>query len=364
MKILHTEASPGWGGQEIRILNEAVGMRERGHELYFAVQKGGGLVAPLRKAGFLVKEMHFTKRRALATFFSLLLFILRNKIEVINTHSSLDSWIAGCVGRLLSKRVVRTRHLSTAIRKGWNSKLLYNFLASYVVTTCAEVVPTIQKQASLPAARISSIPTGINPKMVQVDSKEVDRLRERFGFEKDDIIVGSLSIFRGWKGIADLLHAAKLLQGEKKIKFLLVGSGVSEEYFRALHRELGLEKSVFFAGHLSPPFAALEVMDVFTLLSWAHEGVSQASLQAAYLQKPLVTTETGGLKEVCLHESTGLLVPKNAPEAVAKAIMRLSTDATLRQQMGIKAKTLVEEKFLFERTINEMERVYEFDRRV
>ena len=36
MRILHTEASCGWGGQEIRILDEAAGMIERGHELWLA----------------------------------------------------------------------------------------------------------------------------------------------------------------------------------------------------------------------------------------------------------------------------------------------------------------------------------------
>ena len=31
MRIVHTEASCGWGGQEIRILEESLGMMERGH---------------------------------------------------------------------------------------------------------------------------------------------------------------------------------------------------------------------------------------------------------------------------------------------------------------------------------------------
>jgi hypothetical protein len=33
MFIVHTEASCGWGGQEIRILTEAEGMIERGHRV-------------------------------------------------------------------------------------------------------------------------------------------------------------------------------------------------------------------------------------------------------------------------------------------------------------------------------------------
>jgi hypothetical protein len=33
LRILHTEASLGWGGQEIRILTEAAGMIGRGHRV-------------------------------------------------------------------------------------------------------------------------------------------------------------------------------------------------------------------------------------------------------------------------------------------------------------------------------------------
>ena len=36
MRIVHTESSCGWGGQEIRVLNEAAGMIRRGHAVTFA----------------------------------------------------------------------------------------------------------------------------------------------------------------------------------------------------------------------------------------------------------------------------------------------------------------------------------------
>ncbi len=41
--ILHTEASLGWGGQERRILVEALAMRQRGHRLAFACDPRGEL---------------------------------------------------------------------------------------------------------------------------------------------------------------------------------------------------------------------------------------------------------------------------------------------------------------------------------
>ena len=56
MRILHTESSTGWGGQEIRILHEAKGMRDRGHEVILAVKQSGKLIEKARHEGFKVYE--------------------------------------------------------------------------------------------------------------------------------------------------------------------------------------------------------------------------------------------------------------------------------------------------------------------
>ncbi|MFI5333960.1 MAG: hypothetical protein ACHQT8_02190 [Chlamydiales bacterium] len=71
MRILHTESSAGWGGQEMRILRESEGLRARGHEISFAIAKNGGLVARARKEGFSVKELSFKRHRAFMDVFAL-----------------------------------------------------------------------------------------------------------------------------------------------------------------------------------------------------------------------------------------------------------------------------------------------------
>ena len=355
MKILHSESSPGWGGQEIRILREALGMQKRGHEVVLAVQKNGGLVQPAKNAGLEVYELDFKKSRFIPLCLEIASIVRKHRIQVINTHSSVDAWSAGFVGKIMRRHVIRTRHLSTKVKGRINSFLLYNLLADVVVTTCEEAVMPIKTLARLPSNRCRSIPTGIDPDLMSVDPKQVQAFREKIGVKPTDILVGSLCVLRGWKGIADMLKAAKLLQDRTDIKWVVVGAGPSEEYFLSEKKRLGVD--VIFTGHLAPPFAALEAFDIFTLLSWAHEGVSQASLQAAYLKKPLVTTKTGGLKEVCIDQETGYLVDCQAPEQMADAIRKLADSDTLRFQMGEAAHRLVQRSFLFEQTLDEMERV-------
>ena len=129
--------------------------------------------------------------------------------------------------------------------------------------------------------------------------------------------------------------------------------------YQALAQELELGHIVTFTGHLENPFPAMGALNAFALLSTAHEGVSQAILQAAYLGIPLIATPTGGLAEVCIHEETGLQVLPHNPSAVAQAVLRLKRDATLAHRLGAAARGLVSSRFTFEQTLSGMEAVYQ-----
>lgn len=358
MRILHTESSRGWGGQEIRILREAEGMRIRGHAVILAVNSGGGLASRARDAGFIVYELPFKKVSVMKAVYALIQICKTHQIDIINTHSSLDAWIGGIAARLSKRKIIRTRHLSTPIRKGLNSRILYRGLADFVVTTSSPIMNTIGLQAGLKSFRLKCIPTGIDPTSLKADPLKAVEFRSSIGVAPSEILIGTACFVRSWKGILDLLHAAKLLKHRKEIKWVIVGGGHVDDY-RSKIPEMGLEGIVTFTGHLEVPYSAIRAMDVFALLSTAHEGVSQASLQAAYLERPLITTTVGGLPEVCLDGKTGLIVPPFSPESVAKAVSTLVDHPQLRLQYGSAAKQLVEQKFTLQDTLNAMEKVYQ-----
>lgn len=357
MRILHTESSNGWGGQEIRILHEMIEMRKRGHEMILAVVRNGKLIEKARKEGFCVYELPFSKQAAAFTIWKLLSIIKRHSIDVINTHSSLDAWIGGLVGRIAKKRIVRTRHLSTPIRSGLNSYLLYKCLVDFVVTTSSCIVPVIATSSKLDPSLLRCIPTGIDPQKLVVDSSAVAHFRNVLGLKENDILVGTCCFVRSWKGIDTLLQTAQILKDHGQIKWVIVGGGHVDDY-RPKVKTMGLEHSVYFTGHMEVPFSAIAAMDIFMLLSTANEGVSQSSLQAAYLSRPLITTTVGGLPEICIHGKTGILVPPLSTEKTAEAVLALVGNPRLRQEFGAHAKDLVKEKFTLTQTINNMESVY------
>jgi glycosyltransferase involved in cell wall biosynthesis len=147
------------------------------------------------------------------------------------------------------------------------------------------------------------------------------------------------------------------LQNEPRIKWVIIGGGHQEAY-RKRAADLGLGDTLQFTGHLSNPIPAIKGLDAFALLSTAHEGVSQAILQAAFLERPLIATRTGGLAEVCLDDKTGIEVPPFAPDAVAAAVLKLMGDAPLCRSYGQNGRALVLKRFTLKQTVDEMEDVY------
>jgi len=357
MKILHLEASTGWGGQEIRILREAIGMRERGHIVHFAVNLGAKLGEHAKKEGFSVLYLSFAKKNWLSCLFKLLILIRRNQIELLNTHSSLDAWIGGIAARITGKSIVRTRHLSTPIRKGLNSKLLYHKLTDYVVTTCKAIAPVIIEQSGKPSHLCKSIPTGVEVSDITYPQDEPKQFREQMGISDDDFLVGMVCFMRSWKGVDDFIEAANLTRDVPNLKWVIIGGGHTRDYLPKVD-QLDLHKTLKFSGHLTKPFGAIASLNAFCLLSTAHEGVSQASLQAAFLEKPLITTPIGGLPEVCIDKKTGYIVPPFAPKEVADKVLKLKGSPAEASEMGKNARKLVLNQFTFPKTLEEMEKAY------
>ncbi len=166
---------------------------------------------------------------------------------------------------------------------------------------------------------------------MEVSEEEAMAFRRSLGICDGDFLIGTACFMRSWKGLNDFMDAALRLKAESRLKWVIIGGG-HQEIYRKRAFELGLEGTLYFTGHLPNPISALKGLDAFALLSTAHEGVSQAILQAAFLEKPLIATPTGGLSEVCLDGETGIVVPPFSSDKVAAAALLLMKDPSLRRQ--------------------------------
>src|SRR6266849_5527034 len=126
MRILHTEASLGWGGQEIRILDEAEGISRRGHSVALAAPREASIFQAALKRGLDVVPLPIG-RKNLRGLFALRRWLQAHPVDVINTHSSTDSWLAALACATLpgAPAIVRTRHIFASISTNFPTRWLY-----------------------------------------------------------------------------------------------------------------------------------------------------------------------------------------------------------------------------------------------
>jgi glycosyltransferase involved in cell wall biosynthesis len=212
-------------------------------------------------------------------------------------------------------------------------------------------------QSGKPLSKMRSIATGVDPTLMHREEAAAQEFRRSLGLSSDDFLIGTACFMRSWKGIGELLAAADFLRQTAHLRWVIIGGG-HENAYRKKAEELDLGGIVHFTGHLADPISAIQALNAFTLLSTAHEGVSQAILQAAYLGKPLIATPTGGLCEVCLDGKTGIQVPVFSSNEVAHAVLTLMQSPELCKRFGSAARRLVEQKFTLQHTLDQMEEVY------
>ena len=163
LRIVHTESSLGWGGQEIRILAESQGMIRRGHEVRIVCPAQARIHAQAPNWGVPVVALPIERKRP-ACLRALITWLRANPCDIVNTHSSTDSWLAALALLVVGRRmpVVRTRHISAPVPRGPLSRWLYMKAAARVITTGEALKRQLVEHNGFSELRIESVPTGID----------------------------------------------------------------------------------------------------------------------------------------------------------------------------------------------------------
>lgn len=355
MRILHTESSKGWGGQENRTLNELVTMRDRGHTLAVVSRPGARILDRAKEAGFETFVVDMRGAIDLPALLRLRSVMKRFQADIVNTHSGRDTQLAGMAARTLLNRprIVRTRHLALPI----TSKFTYGVLPDHVVTV-SKFVENYLVEAGVPRDGITTIPTGVD--FSRYDRATVQgNLREELGLAADTLLVGTVAILRAKKGHADILDAApEVLRRFPNAHFVFAGDGPQTDNLKVRIAADGLEGRIHLLGLRRDVTNVLASLDVFVLPTH-QEALGTAFIEAGAMGLPAVASNVDGVPEVILEGKTGYLVPAHDGKALIEPISRLLADPVLRQSMGANATEFVRRKFAREVMAQGMEQLYQ-----
>lgn len=365
--ILHTEASLGWGGQEIRILQESLGMTKRGHRIIIAMPEQSIIFKRTKEVGINTIPAEFQKKNPISVL-KIATLINREKPDIVNTHSSSDSWVTTIAARLskIRPKIIRTRHLSTPISKSYSSRLIYDILPDAVITTGEEIRQRMINDNSFDGSKIFSIPTGIdlerfNPANVKPAFQLKNPPFNKGGQEGlvNCFSIGMVGVLRSWKGHRYFLEAIpEILSQIPDAVFYIVGNGPQYENIKNLIQELSLQNRVFMLGHREDIPEIMASLDAIVHPSYANEGVPQSILQALAMKRPVVASDAGAIREVIIDGETGFLIKPKDPIQLAEKVVELYKNRNLIIKFGENSRRLVEEGYSFDGMLNKIETLY------
>jgi N-acetyl-alpha-D-glucosaminyl L-malate synthase BshA len=150
-------------------------------------------------------------------------------------------------------------------------------------------------------------------------------LRQKYA-NNDEKIICHISNFRPVKRIEDVIKIFALIDQKIDAKLILVGDGPDRYLAEKLSRELGLIDRVIFFGKVRDTNHILPIADLFLLPSET-ESFGLAALEAMAVGVPVVSSNTGGIPEVNLHDFSGYLSDVGDIEQMAEFAINLLSNS-------------------------------------
>lgn len=175
----------------------------------------------------------------------------------------------------------------------------------------------------------------------------VDLTHHHPGVESDPPFIFASGQLLKVKGTHDIISAFASVAGDHPTWRLRIGGqGPERPRLESLATTLGIRDRVDLLGWMphAQYLATMREAAMFVLASSA-ETFGTVLLDAMASSRPTLATDIPGPRDVVLHERTGLLVPPGDVKALANAMVRLMTDASLRERFGREGERRAREAF-------------------
>jgi glycosyltransferase involved in cell wall biosynthesis len=283
----------------------------------------------------------------------------REAIQVVHTHDLYTNIFAAPWARLGGCRVIASRRwLDSAPRPGLTplNRWSYRF-AHRVLTNSALVGKSMVAKDGVPATRVIELPNFVEERAFRrLDAETRSAQRCQWGVPRGAFVAGAVARLAPVKNHEMLIRALPLLTAD--VHVVLVGDGPSRHALEELARQLQVESRVHFAGQVLGSTNLHQFLDVSVLCSRS-EGFPNALIEALAAACPVVATAVGGIPEVIVDGRTGLLVPVDDVQALARRLQELRRDTALRARLTACGLAAVRIKYHQSVVIAQLEALYQ-----
>lgn len=299
-----------------------------------------------------------------------LLLCVKKKTKVVYLHISQGIWgyLRDCLflipAKLLHKKIVVHLHGSYFRNFYGQSNKIMKLLIRWTLKDVSRVIVLGENlryifEGFVPEEKIAVIPNGIDKD--EYDNLKIDHNPQA---SEDNHTVLFLSSLTKTKGFIDTIHAILLVLKERKdVKFIFAGqikyAKEKEQVFRFIDENM-VQPFLSFLGVVEGENKARLFLssDIFVFPSH-NEGQPFVILEAMAAGLPIISTDTGTIKEMVVDGENGFIVEMENPKQIAEKTLLLLEDEDLRKEMGRKSRARFLKCYTKDKFIGKLTQVFE-----
>ena len=282
---------------------------------------------------------------------------LSRHFDLVHGHGMRGAWICYLASRRTGKAFVYTAHNLSPVMTGKLAPRLVRSTARAAAARIAVSNAVAESYAPLGFHRNEwlVIPNGVDLAAFE-DIPHQDSVLRSLGIPEGAKVVGAVGRLAPEKGFDRYLRAAAMVLEEVPgARFVLAGDGPERRNLETLAQPLG-ERLVMTGGY-DAIYGLLSAVDVVVVPS-VLEGQGIVAIEAMAAGRAVVASRVGGLAETVLDGVTGILVPPESEQDLARAIVALLRDPALRGRLGAAGRARAADRYSAARMIDSTVEVY------
>jgi len=300
--------------------------------------------------------------------------------DIVHTHASK----AGTLGRLAAAKckvpiVIHTFHGHVFHSYfGKTKTMFYKTIERRLAKKSTKIVAIseIQKEELwkkhkiCKAEQLEVVPLGFDLDRFQENIIEKRKsFRAKYQVEEDEIAIGIIGRLVPIKNHQLFIQAINEVQKKtsKRVRAFIIGDGEEKGQLIALLNRIGLDYTEWLKDEVSATVTltswikevdwANAGLDIITLTS-LNEGTPVSLIEAQASNKPIVTTNVGGVENIVLKNETAFITESNNLDHFVNAVLKLVENEDLRIKMSQKGWGFVKKEFHYSRLANDMKSLY------
>ena len=285
------------------------------------------------------------------------------RTQILHSHMFRASLFASPLARLLKIPVVLdTSHGREVWRKGWKASFFVDRVVArrvdHTIAVSDSTANYLIDEKRLPAAKIKVIHNGVDLQRYQRDAGAARDLKQSLKLDDDApllIVIGRLEPQKGHRILLEAMPAIR--KDFPKVHLVCLGDGSLRGELERRVKSRELDRAVSFVGYQADIRRWLASADL-SILPSLFEGLPMAAIESLASECPIVATAVDGTPEVVLDGVTGLLVPPEDAESLARAILRMLRHPDRARQMAKAGRQFVLENFSVQQMVRRNQDLY------